>query len=137
MPNPRKIACRWLLVLTVWVVGSLAQAQAARREIENQGTTKSVVPEDKPQVESENVKVLLEIFCAVEDRDDKRFQELCDPQFEIHSYRPIPASGQEACSCAEVLLRHHSGCRLSRQSLWEVDRPNALSVYFKSSSARL
>jgi ketosteroid isomerase-like protein len=71
-----------LLVLAACVAAPLAHAQDAKREID-------------AQADGDNVRVILEIFRAVENRDDARFRELCNPKFEIH----WPPS----------LQRHHKG----------------------------
>src|SRR5262245_36195309 len=60
-----------LMVLAACVVGPLASAPPAKRKIDT-------------RVDGDNVRVLLEIFRAVETRDDVRFREHCDPRFEIH-----------------------------------------------------
>ena len=41
----------------------------------------------------ENVKVLLDVFSAIEQRNDRWFIELLDPDFEIHWPPSLPYGG--------------------------------------------
>jgi ketosteroid isomerase-like protein len=41
----------------------------------------------------ENIQLLLEVFSAIERRDDRRFRELLDPDFELHWPPSLPYGG--------------------------------------------
>lgn len=73
------------MLCAVSLVGGLAFAhQPTEKRGERHGSPGENEPRAARVTTSENVKVLLEIFRAVEERDDRRFNELSVPESEIH-----------------------------------------------------
>ena len=49
-----------------------------------------------------NRKLLLDVFRAIEQRDDKRFRELLHPDFELHWPPSLPYGGSKARTWSET-----------------------------------
>ena len=49
-----------------------------------------------------NRKLLLEVFRAIEQRDDRRFRELLHPVFELHWPPSLPYGGSKARTWSET-----------------------------------
>src|SRR5438094_9761665 len=50
-----------------------------------------------------NRKLLLDVFRAIEQRDDRRFRELLHPDFELHSPPSLPYGASKAHTWSETL----------------------------------
>jgi len=53
-------------------------------------------------VTRENGKLVLDVFRAIEQRNNAKFRELLDPKFEIHWPPSLPYSGREAPTWSET-----------------------------------
>src|SRR5437660_12422298 len=49
-----------------------------------------------------NRKLLLDVFRAIEQRDDKKFRELLHPDFELHWPPSLPYGGRKARTWSEI-----------------------------------
>src|SRR5438067_11191214 len=49
-----------------------------------------------------NRKLLLDVFRAIEQRDDRRFRELLHPDFQLHSPPSLPYGGSKARTWSET-----------------------------------
>ena len=56
-----------------------------------------------------NRKLLLEVFRAIEQRDDRRFRELLHPVFELHWPPSLPYGGSKARTWSETWEPFQSG----------------------------
>ncbi len=76
------------LLLGVVLAVGFAVMVFVRNEEEKTDKTKEVNMSEK-----ENIRVVLDAFNAIERRDDQRFRELLDPNFEIHWPPSLPYGG--------------------------------------------
>ena len=50
-----------------------------------------------------NRKLLLDVFRAIEQRDDKRFRKLLHPDFELHWPPSLPYGGSKARTWSDIV----------------------------------
>jgi ketosteroid isomerase-like protein len=53
-------------------------------------------------VTTENGKLVLDVFRAIEQRNNAKFRELLDPKFEIHWPASLPYGGRDAATWSET-----------------------------------
>src|SRR5437762_7954376 len=72
-----------------------------------------------------NRKLLLDVFRAIEQRDDRRFRELLHPDFELHWPPSLPYGGSKARTWSETWEPFQPGETERRRH----PRVGAVSVY--------